>query len=461
MLIPLLVNIISLSGNWDNFFNSSLISVFLGISLIIVTRGTKKNLNVKQTFILTSLSWLTTAIISALPFYMGELNLSYADSFFESMSGITTTGSTTINGLDECSPGILIWRAMLQWLGGIGFVVLAIAVLPGLRVGGNQLFQTEFSDSSSKARLRLTSLATWIGAIYIFFSLVCAGSYWIAGMKGFDAIVHSMTTIATGGFSTSDSSIGIFANAYIEIIAIIFMVVGSLPFFIYVMAARGQITRLFTDTQIHWFFYALLGAIIAVTFWQTQHNNIDFITAIREASFNVTSVITGTGYSTTNYWEWGGFPGILFLFLMFIGGCAGSTSCSIKLFRYQILYATMRAQLASLIRPHHIYVPKYNGEPITNNISDTVFAFFFLFLLTYALLAFSLSLLGLDFVTSISSAATAITNVGPGLGNIVGPAGNFSSLPDSAKWLLSFGMLFGRLEIFVILVLFTKSFWKN
>tara|TARA_Y100000589_G_scaffold331815_1_gene387233 strand:- start:10 stop:1395 length:1386 start_codon:yes stop_codon:yes gene_type:complete len=461
MLIPLLVNLTNSNIFWDNFLNSSLISIFLGTCLIIVTRGTKKNLNVKQIFVLTSASWLTTAIIAALPFYLGELDISYTDAFFESMSGITTTGSTIISGLDECSPGILIWRAMLQWFGGIGFVVLAIAVLPGLRVSGNQLFQTEFSDSSSRARLRLTSLATWIGTIYILFTVICAGCYWLAGMKGFDAIVHSMTTIATGGFSTSDSSVGIFANPYIEIIAIIFMVIGSLPFFIYVMAARGQVIRLFSDTQVHWFFYVLISAIAAITFWQVKYNNINFLTALREAAFNVTSIITGTGFSTVDYWQWGGFPGILFLFLMFIGGCAGSTSCSIKLFRYQILYATLRAQLANLIRPHHVYIPKYNGEPISNNISDTVFAFFFIFLLTYALLAFLLSLLGVDFITSISSAATAITNVGPGLGNIVGPAGNFSSLPDLAKWLLSLGMLFGRLEIFVILVLFTRSFWKN
>ncbi len=461
MLIPGMLNIAEGNSYWQNFLESSLILIFFGICLLIITKGTKKQLNIKQTFILTSLSWLVTALVSALPLYLDNNGLSFTDSFFESMSGITTTGSTVIIGLDNCTPGILLWRAMLQWFGGVGFVVLAIAVLPVLRVSGNQLFQTEFSDSSSRARLRLTSLASWIGTIYVFFTICCATCYWIAGMTGFESIVHSMTTIATGGFSTSDSSIGIFINPYIEIIAIVFMIIGSLPFFVYVMAARGQTRRLFADTQIHWFFYVLFFTILAITFWQVFNNNSSFLIALRQASFNVTSIITGTGYSSTNYWEWGGFPGIVFLFLMFIGGCAGSTSCSIKLFRYQILYATMRAQLASLIRPHHVYIPKYNGEPISANISDTVFAFFFLFLLTYACLAFLLSLLGLDFITSISSAATAITNVGPGLGSIVGPAGTFSPLPDSAKWLLAFGMLFGRLEIFVILVLFTRSFWKN
>ena len=460
MLVPGLVDALDDKGEWEAFIGASAIACFIGVSLLLVTRGNTETLSVRESFILTSASWFITVVFAALPFYFATIGLSYTDAFFEAMSGITTTGSTVIVDLNQVSAGILLWRALLQWLGGVGFIVLAISVLPALGVSGNQLFQTEFSDKSAKTIPRITSLASWIGTIYLILTGICAAAYWIAGMSGFNAIAHAMTTIATGGFSTSDVSFALFDSAIIEAVAIIFMILGSLPFVIYIVAARGNPRRLASDSQVQWFFCVLAVSIFAITIWQMLDNDVDLGVALRQSAFNVTSIVTGTGYASTDYWQWGTFPAATFLMLMFVGGCSGSTSCSIKLFRYQILYAAMRAQIAGLIRPHRIYVLHYNNEAIPENITDTVFAFFFLFLLTFAVLACGLSLLGLDFVTSVSSAATAITNVGPGLGEIVGPAGNFSILPDAAKWLLAIGMLLGRLEIFTVLVLFTRSFWR-
>ncbi|MDC0073917.1 TrkH family potassium uptake protein [Alphaproteobacteria bacterium] len=463
MLIPALVNASDSDplSNWKNFVSSSLICCFFGISLFLITRGSIAKLDIKQSFILTTASWIVTAIFASLPFYFNSPGMTITDSFFEAMSGITTTGSTIIVNLDNTSKGILLWRAILQWLGGIGFVILAITVLPMLKVGGNQVFQSEFSDASSRTRHKITSLASWIGSIYLALTIICSLSYWAAGMSGFNAIVHSMTTIATGGFSTSDLSIGLFSNIYIEIIAIIFMILGSLPFIIYVTTLSGNINSVLKDTQIKWFFCVLIFFILIVCLWQMNYNETKFSVALRESAFNVTSILTGTGYATSDYWKWGTFPSVVFLFLMFIGGCAGSTSCSIKIFRYQILFSTMKSQIIKLVRPHQVYVPTYNGNPISENITDTVFAFFFLFLLSFSLLALSLSAIGLDFVTSISSAATAITNVGPGLGSLVGPASTFAELPNAAKWVMSIGMLIGRLEIFIIITIFTRSFWNS
>ncbi|MCH8111104.1 MAG: TrkH family potassium uptake protein, partial [Proteobacteria bacterium] len=226
-------------------------------------------------------------------------------------------------------------------------------------------------------------------------------------------------------------------------------------------AARGDPWSLARDSQVRWFLGIIVVSVVAVAAWQGLFNNEGFGVAIRTSAFNVTSIITGTGYATENFWRWGTFPATAFLFLMFVGGCSGSTSCSVKVFRYQVLYAAVRSQLVHLIRPHGVYVPHYNGKPIPDSVTDSVFAFFFLFLFAFGVLAFGMSSLGLDFVTSISSAATAITNVGPGLGEVVGPAGNFQSIPDTGKWLMSGGMLVGRLEVFTILVLFTRGFWRS
>lgn len=461
MLVPAGVDAASGNPDWQAFLGAAALTLFVGVSGVLTTRGAWSTLTIRQSFVLTTLAWTIAAAFAALPFLFSGLGLDYASAFFEAMSGITTTGSTVLTDLDNAPPGILVWRAMLQWLGGVGFIVLAVSVLPMLQVGGNQLFKTEFSDPSGKASPRIASLASGIGMVYVGATALCFAAYWAVGMSGFDAITHSMTTIATGGFSTSDDSIGHFGNPGVEWIATLFMIVGSLPFAMLLVASRGDPMRVVRNSQVQWFAGFLVAGTAAIAIWQIVMNDDTLGHAIRASAFNVTSIITGTGYASEDFWQWGTFPGIAFLFFMFVGGCAGSTSCSVKIFRYQVLFLALKAQLERLLRPHRVYVAHYEGRPLPDNVTDSVFAFFFLFLLLFGLLAFALAALGLDFVTAVSSAATAITNVGPGLGDIVGPAGTFATVPETAKWLLAAGMLLGRLEVFTVLVLFTRRFWRT
>ena len=447
--------------DWEVFALAAAFTLLIGVMLMLTARSRARNLNQRQAFILTALSWTIIPAFGALPFTFSELELSYTDAFFEAMSGITTTGSTVLTGLDFAPPGILIWRALLQWLGGIGIIAMAIAILPMLQVGGMQLFRMESSDSSDKVLPRAAQLITYIGFIYLGMTMMCALSYWLAGMRGFDAVAHAMTTIATGGFSTSDQSIGHFASASVDTIAVVFMLLGSLPFVLYLRALRGNPGSLWRDSQVHWFLAIVLVAVSAMAFHLSLNNGFGLREAFRLASFNVVSIITGTGYATTDFGLWGTFGLTLLFFMMFVGGCAGSTTCGIKVFRFQVLYATAVTQIRRLLEPHGVFISYYNGKPIPYSVGDSVMSFFFLYALCFAVIAIGLGMIGLDFLTAMSGAATAISNVGPGLGDVIGPAGTFASLPDSAKWLLSLGMLLGRLELFTILVMLAPAFWRR
>ena len=324
-----------------------------------------------------------------------------------------------------------------------------------------QLFHTESSDRSDKVMPRMTQIASGIGLTYLGLTVVCVLLLIAVGVGGFDAVVHAMTTIATGGFSTSDSSVGGLGNAAAEAIIILFMIVGSLPFVLYLRAIGGQPWALFNDIQVRTFLCIVLVIVAAMAAWRAHSGGVTVVDAIRTASFNVVSIITGTGYSTTGYDGWGAFAAATFFFIMFIGGCAGSTTCGIKIFRFQVLYVTAQAQLRRLIRPHGVFVPHFNRRPIDQDVASSVMSFFFLFVVSFGALALALGALGLDFITAVSGAATAICNVGPALGETIGPSGNFGPLPDAAKWVLAAGMLLGRLELFTILVLFTPSFWRS
>lgn len=461
MVLPALVDVAAGNLDWQVFLAAAGLTLFIGVSLILTTRGGDMQIGIREAFVLTTASWLGLTVFAALPFAFAGLNLSFADAFFEAMSGITTTGSTVIIGLDAAPPGILLWRALLQWLGGIGIIVTAVAVLPMLQVGGMQIFRMESSDTSEKVLPRAAQTSTAIGSIYLFLTLVCALGYWIAGMPGFDAVAHAMTTIATGGFSTSDGSIGVFDNAVIDTIAIVFMIVGSLPFVLYLQAARGRPGSLWRDSQVRWFLVlvVVLMAIVSLVLYLSQE--MPFGDALRNAAFNGVSIITGTGYATAAFDNWGTFALILFFIIMFIGGCAGSTTCGIKIFRFQVLYAIATMQMKRLLQPHGVFIPHYNRNPITEEIALSVLGFVFFYILVFILLSLGLSLLGLDFLTSISGAATAISNVGPGLGETIGPMGTFADLPDAAKWMLSAGMLLGRLELFTVLIILTPAFWRT
>ena len=461
MIIPAVVDAVAGNPEWQVFAMSAGVTMFVGVAMALTSRAGGTSFTVRQAFVMTTLSWVSITVFAALPFVFSELDMSFTDAFFEAMSGITTTGSTVITGLDSAPPGILLWRALLQWLGGIGIIVMAIAVMPMLRVGGMQLFRVEASEQSEKVMPRAAQIATAIGAIYLGLTVLWAGAYWWAGMDGFEAIVHSMTTIATGGFSTSDASLGHFASVSIDAIATVGMLVGGLPFLLYLRTAQGDFRVLFRDTQVRSFITIVAVVVVFSAAWLWLDNGFDPLQALRYAAFNVASVITGTGYSTANYGLWGSFAVPIFFFLMFIGGCAGSTTCGIKVFRFQVLYAAAHTQIHHLLQPHGVFIPYYNRRPIPDDVIISVLSFFFVFGLSFAVLAMGLGILGLDFLTAVSSAATAISNVGPGLGPVVGPGGTFQSLPDAAKWLLSAGMLLGRLELFTVIVLFTRSFWRG
>tara|TARA_Y100001934_G_scaffold276785_1_gene374087 strand:- start:827 stop:2287 length:1461 start_codon:yes stop_codon:yes gene_type:complete len=461
MMIPAIADGIANNPDWQVFLAAALFSLFLGGCLTLVNRSSKTVITVRQAFVLTTFSWIIIPAFAALPFVFSDLGLSYADAYFEAMSGLTTTGSTVISGLDNAPPGILLWRALLQWLGGIGIIVTAIAILPLLQVGGMQLFRTESSDQSEKVLPRAAELAGAIFLVYFGLTVINFFAYWAAGMTLFQSVCHSMTTIATGGFSTLDASIGHFNSPTIEGISTVFMILGSLPFVLYLQAVRGGFKALLKDTQVRWFLGIAFCATLALTGWLWANGDGNLGHSLRLASFNAISVMTGTGYSSADFNLWGAFALPLFTLIMFVGGCTGATTGGIKVFRIQVLYGTARMQLLKLIQPHGMFTMKFNGRPVPEEVPAAVMGFFFLFILGFGLVSLVLSLMGLDYVTSISGAATAISNVGPGLGDIIGPHGNFQPLPDAAKWVLSFAMLIGRLELFTILVLLVPHFWRD
>ena len=460
MVFPIIVQIIFGELN-SSFISASLITIVFGTLFFLSNLEHDRKINFQQAFLLTALSWISVAIFGSLPFIFSDLNLSITDAFFESMSGITTTGSTIITDLDSTPKSVLVWRAILQWLGGIGIIVMAITLMPIMNVGGMQLLKVSSGDASEKILPKTKEITIRLIIIYVALTLLCTFFYKIFGMKFFDSFTHSMTTIATGGFSNYNDSIGHFNNFKIEITSMIFIILGSIPFIAYIKYLSGNKKIFITDVQIKSFIKIIFFSILILFIYLVIFNKSFSEISLRSISFNVISILTGTGYVTTNFDTWGNFPLIYFLILMFIGGCAGSTTCGIKIFRVQILYLFLKNQLKKMIYPRGIFVLKYDNNNVNEKFMASIIAFIYLYIIIFFIIAALLSLTGLDFTTSISGAATSISNVGPGLGKLIGPNGNFSQLPDFSKWVLSLGMLLGRLELFAILVLFFPSFWQK
>ena len=461
MIAPYLLQVI-FDEESHSFISASFVTIFVGVLFVLANLEKEFKLNLRQTFLFSSLAWLMVAIFGSLPFLLSTQEFSFSEAFFESMSGITTTGATIISDLDNSPKSILLWRAIMQWLGGIGIVVMAITILPLLKVGGMQLFKMEGPDSTEKILPRTIEVATIIILTYITLTFICGFFYWIFGMTIFDSISHSMTTIATGGFSTHNESIGFFKNSNIEIVASIFIVLGSIPFISYLKFAQGNRKIFFKDVQIKGLIYLLIFSIIIMFLYLVFINyESSLLDKIRISSFNVISILSGTGYVTDDFGLWGKFSLIFFLLLMFIGGCAGSTACGIKIFRLQMLLLFLKNQIKKLISPNSVIITKYNNQKISDEFINSVIIFIFMFLFIFLIIAMLLSISGLDFITSISGAASSISNVGPGLGEVIGPNGNYKEIPDVSKWILSAGMLLGRLELFAVLVLFFPSFWRS
>jgi trk system potassium uptake protein TrkH len=462
MLIPAGLDFYDGHENWAGFLGSSAITLFFGFGLLLSTRlNDTGNINLRQAFLLTNLAWMSIGLFGALPFLLSDTDMDIHDAVFESVSGVTTTGSTVIPLLEVMSRGILMWRAVLQWLGGIGIIVMALAVLPMLSIGGMQLFRTESYETPDKVIPRATELAGGIFLIYTLLTLIWAFMFRLAGMPGFDALTHAMTTLATGGFSTRTASIGSFNNSLVEILVIAGMIVGSLPFAHYLAMTRGGWKNLIEDPQVRWFAAIIATVSLLITLQLMSSIDLDFLDALRQASFNTVSLMTGTGYSSTDYGLWGGQTTVILLIAMFIGGCAGSTTCGIKMFRLQVLAATARVQMARLLRPHAVNVVYYNRRPVPETVMDAVMGFFYLYILSFVLIAIMLGLSGLDFITALSGAATSISNVGPGLGEMIGPSGSFEDVNSAAKWIMVAGMILGRLELFTVLVILMPGFWRR
>ena len=460
MVIPIIIQVIYNQLD-SSFIGAGIITIIFGVLFFLSNLNHDKKLNLQQAFLLTSLSWISIAIFGSLPFIFSSLELSITDALFESMSGITTTGSTIITNLNDSPKAILFWRAILQWLGGIGIIVMAITLMPIMNVGGMQLFKISTSDKSEKILPKSKEISIRLILIYSGLTFLCAFFYKTFGMNFFDSLTHSMTTIATGGFSNYNESIGYFNSPTIEITSIIFIILGSIPFIAYIKFLSGDKKIFISDSQIKSFAKIIIISILILFFYLVlQNKNFEEI-SLRAISFNVVSILTGTGYVTKEFDNWGSFPLIFFLILMFIGGCAGSTTCGIKIFRVQILYLFLINQLKKIIYPRGIFIIKYDNNSVDEKFMASIISFIYLYVIIFFIITALLSLSGLDFITSISGAATSISNVGPGLGTTIGPNGSFSLLPDFSKWVLSIGMILGRLELFAILVLFLPSFWRN
>ncbi|MDC0058044.1 potassium transporter TrkH [Pelagibacteraceae bacterium] len=461
LLIPMLFDFINNNQDWKQFFFISCLTFFIGLVLYVGFKKEKMKINLRQAFLLTILSWFVIALFGSLPFIYSSSSLSFTNAFFESVSGITTTGSTVISKLDDLSEGILIWRSLLQWFGGIGIIVLAIAILPTLQIGGMQLLHMEHDDPYEKTLPKINKFIFEISILYVSLTILCFFSYYLFGMNAFDSLIHCMTTISTGGFSNKTQSFNYFNSYYLENISVIFMILGSLPFVIFIRFIHDKKISIFKDDQIKLFIFLLFSIIVITLIWLKYYLNIDWFQALRLTTFNITSILTGTGFTSSNYNNWGGFGLIIILMIMFIGGCAGSTTGGIKIFRFQILFRGVILQIKKLTQPHAVFLMKFNRKTVTENTYTSIISFFFIYVLLFILSAVILSFLGTDFLTALSASASAISNVGPGIGEVVGPNGNYSSINNIGKWVLAMTMLIGRLEIFTILVLFSRNFWKK
>jgi len=462
MLLPAAIDALAGNSDWHGFAASALITAGIGGALVLGYRpSVALNLSPREGFLLTAASWVLLAGFATLPLMLAEAPLDFTDAYFEAMSGLTTTGASVMPNLDGRPMGILLWRALLHWIGGIGIIVIAVAVLPVLRVGGMQLFRTESSDKSEKIRPRVSQVSGVLISVYVTLTMICAVALVLAGMPAFEAVCHAMATLATGGFSTHDLSIGFYRSPAIEWIITFFMFVAGMTFVLLARAARADFAWLWRDDQTRWYVLVTAAVIAAITLWQMGVNGRGFADSLRSSSFNVVSVVTTTGFASEDYLGWGAMPMTAIMVLLFVGACTGSTAGGIKFFRICVLFGSARWQIRHLIHPHRVLHPTYNEKPVTDEVIRSVLSFFVFYMVAFALLSVAVSAYGLDPLGSMSAVAQALGNVGPGLTPEIGPVGNYANLADGAKWLLSLAMMLGRLELLTVLVLLSPAYWRG
>ncbi len=447
-------------GAAEIFTISATITAAVAGACILTTKGRPFELRFRDAALLTSVSWFVVPAFAALPLMGQPIGLSFVDGYFEMVSGFTTTGSTVMSGLDTMPSAILLWRSTVQWLGGLGIIGLAIIILPFLRIGGMQLFRMESSDRSEDVIPKAGHVARLVGRVYALLTLACGLTYWALGMSPFDALCHALTTLPTAGFSTHDASFGYFHSPALQWASVLFMISGALPMIAYLRVLRPGRWRDRIDPQIPVFVCMLAGFVLVVTLYVWLTGQLPFFSALTEAAFNITSVVSTTGYASTDYLKWGPFVATAFFLFNFPGGCTGSTAGGIKTFRLIVLYRLVTQHVKQVLHPHQISPIYYGTKVLNDDAVSSVGTFAFLYLATFVVLSVAVGLTGLDMETAMSSVAECMANVGPGIGPIVGPAGNFSSLSDPAKLLLTFAMIVGRLEIQGVLILFLPSFYR-
>ena len=463
MFMPAMADLYYENSDWAIFAFSGFMCGGFALACALATRGTVPTFNKRFGFLLVNVLWLVFSLIGAIPFYLSELKLSFGQALFESVSAITTTGSTVISGLDKAPQGILLWRSLLCWLGGIGIVALGLFILPLLRVGGMTFFRMESSDrGNDRPFARLASFTRAFVGIYLIMTLACTVAFDFAGMTHFDALNHAMSTIATGGFSTHDASFGFFGdNIALLWIATFFLILGSLPFSVMILLAVRRRLGILRDPQIAVFLGYLCAISLAVGIYHHMRNGVSLDTALSHSFFNMTSILSTGGFASDDYTLWGPFVILVAFFATFMGGCSGSTAGGIKAYRFVIVYNVAKTGLKKLLYPNAIYSVRYGDQVVDAETIRTVFLFITCFLALWIGGSLMMSAMGYDFLTATSAVATSLSNVGPGIGPTIGPAGNFSTISDPALFLLSLMMLLGRLEVLTVLVLLMPLFWKN
>ena len=461
MLFPALAEGLAREAGASAFLLAAAITAFFGLALALSTAQPGRfQLTARQSFLLTVLSWVSTAGFAALPFLLASPGLAFTDAIFEAVSGLTTTGATVMVGLDHAPRGLLLWRALLNWLGGAGIIVMAVAILPALRIGGMQVFRMESSDKTERVGPRILQISSSVVLVYAVFTTLTALAFWIAGMGRFEAICHALSTISTGGFSTSDQRLARWGAA-VQWVAVVAMLVGGSSLILWTGAGRAARAGLFKDAQIRWYlwFISVFSGVLAL--WQWAVNDMAPDAALRHATFSVTSIVSTTGYASTDWSAWGGFAHVVFFILLFIGGCTGSAAGGIKILRWDLLFALAGAHVGRLLHPHRVTVIRYNADTVAPSVLESVLGFVVLYFLVFAVFALTLTTVGVDFVTALSGSAAALANAGPGIGEVIGPMGSYRSLPDAAKWVLAGEMMIGRLELFIVAVLFSRSYWHQ
>ena len=461
MVFPMALDWLAGDPNWRAFLKSGVLCVIAGGAVALATANALAGgLNLQQIFLLTVFAWVAACFFGALPLVLGAPGLGWLDAIFEATSGLTTTGATMIVGLDALPQGANLWRAMLHWLGGLGIVIVAMLFLPVMKVGGMQFFRSEGFDTLGKVLPRALDISSALVQIYVALTVACALAYAALGMTGFEAVVHALSTVSTGGFSSSDQSFAKFSGV-LEYVAVVFMLAGSLPFIRFIQAWQGEWVPLWRDRQVRaylrWNAYAI-GAIVA---YEMLTHDLPFEVVLRETTFNVVSIFSGTGFTSADLAGWGAFPFVILFITGLIGGCTSSTGCSVKVFRYLILIEAVKLQLRRLFAPNAVHTLRYDGRAVDDDVLNAVISFFTLFMLSFGLLSVALALTGLEFKTAVTAAWTAIANVGPAFGPEVAPTGALGAFPDAAKWVMIFGMLLGRLELMAVFVILLPRFWRT